>query len=326
MNRRTEQGSVLLGVLWLVAALSLISLSLAITVRGEAERSGTYSETTQAYYLASGGVDRGLLRILWKNIYGANTYKPSISRYQLNFPEGIANIEIVPENSKLDLNKAEPKQLLILLRALGAPAPQAQAIVEGIVDWRSPVGPNVLTPFDAYYGAQQPSFRARHASFEEVEELLAIRGMTPELFYGSYVRDADGNLHALGGLRDCLSTYTPNTQKDINAVEPAVLLALGAPPDGVQVVMNRRAQGPIDEKALGALRPALGSAGGQVGIGGNSIFTLRSTGRPRLPNGQLSDASRTVAAMFKMMKPGIEPPVQVLRWWDQAWVNGDTVR
>jgi len=60
--------------------------------------------------------------------------------------------------------------------------------------------------------------------------------------------------------------------------------------------------------------PALG----RLRVGGNSIFTLRSTARIRLPNGQLSDMSRTVAATVKYMSTG-DIPFQILRWYDNAW-------
>jgi hypothetical protein len=53
-------------------------------------------------------------------------------------------------------------------------------------------------------------------------------------------------------------------------------------------------------------------------VGGNSIFTLRSTARIRMPNGVLSDMSRTVAATVKFMSSG-DIPFQILRWYDNAW-------
>ena len=34
-----------------------------------------------------------------------------------------------------------------------------------------------------------------------------MRGVTPELFYGNFVSDAEGRLYARGGLRDCLSVW-----------------------------------------------------------------------------------------------------------------------
>jgi len=54
-------------------------------------------------------------------------------------------------------------------------------------------------------------------------------------------------------------------------------------------------------------------------VEGNSIVTMRATARLRLPNGQLSDLKRTVAAQVKYMRAGQDPPVHILRWYDTAW-------
>jgi hypothetical protein len=70
---------------------------------------------------------------------------------------------------------------------------------------------------------QGSTFQARGASFEEIEELLLVQGMTPELFYGNYVADADGRLSPRGGLRDSLSVWGAIEQFDANAASPALL-------------------------------------------------------------------------------------------------------
>ena len=71
---------------------------------------------------------------------------------------------------------------------------------------------------------------------------------------------------------------------------------------------------------LGASSSA-GSAGfGRLRVGGNSIFTIRSTARLRLANGQFSDLRRSVAAMVKYMPDGYDAPLHILRWYDNAWI------
>ena len=61
-------------------------------------------------------------------------------------------------------------------------------------------------------------------------------------------------------------------------------------------------------------------------IGGFTMFTLRSTARLRLGNGQLSDLRRTVAALVKFTPPSNETPYHILRWYDTlvgqaSWPN-----
>ena len=74
--------------------------------------------------------------------------------------------------------------------ALGVDPGRAQAIVSRHLDWRSGTPGGSFSHFDQYYLSLTPSFRARHASLEEIEELLLVRGVTPDLFYGGYVPDA----------------------------------------------------------------------------------------------------------------------------------------
>lgn len=196
---RTTRGSALLAVLWLAAALSAIAFALANTVRGETERTSTEVDAMRAYYLASGGIDRALLWMQWGQQYrnpdGTPRYFVApMPLLHFEFPTGAADVEIIPESSKININEAQPIQLLALLASLGVPPDRAQMIVRGIVDWRSRTPGGAFTDFDQYYLSLAPTFRARHASFEEIEELLVIRGMTPELFYGRYDKAPDGNL------------------------------------------------------------------------------------------------------------------------------------
>ena len=59
------RGSALLAVLWLTAALSAIAFSVANTVRAETERTSTAVDSVRAYYLATGAINRAILRIEW---------------------------------------------------------------------------------------------------------------------------------------------------------------------------------------------------------------------------------------------------------------------
>ena len=202
-----RRGSALLAVLWLSAALSAIAYSLANTVRAEVERTSTDVDGLRSYYLARAGVERGILYMQWGNGAPPNApfkYKPGMPLLPFTFPSGQALVEIIPETAKLNINTAAPLELFRLLLALGTDPPRAEQIVAAIVDWRSPAAG---TPFDAFYQSLTPSFRARHASFEETEELLLLRGMTRELYYGGYYHDANGRLVPHGGLRDCVSVF-----------------------------------------------------------------------------------------------------------------------
>jgi len=344
---KRNQGAALLAVLWLAAALSAIALTIANTVRGETERSSTDADGLKAYYLATGAIDRMLLFMEKPSSGQSNSGRagrrgasaqdpkriaitPEATRLLLlDFPTGVVTGEIIPETSKLDVNKANAKELLNLLLALGEDPAQAELTLAGILDWRGSSRGGSLTEFDQYYLSLTPSFQARHASLEEIEELLLVRGVTPDLFYGSYTRNAQGQLVPHAGLRDCLTVYGADTSFDVNTVEPAVMQAIGIPPDIAAAIYAMRKAAPISNMNQLAPFRGNGPAVGRLGmerLTPDTAFavTLRATAQLKLSNGQLSDVRRTVAelVMFldkesELVKPG-QPPYHVLRWYENA--------
>ncbi|HVT93664.1 MAG TPA: hypothetical protein VHD76_12520 [Bryobacteraceae bacterium] len=324
-NSETDQrGSALLAVLWLVAALAAIAFTVANTVRAETDRVSTEKESLGAYYLAQGSVYRGILWILW----GSNNYRTEdgeplffhspMPRIHYEYPNGAVDVEVIPEKSKLDINHASREDLLRLLQALGTEPDRANTIAQAIVDWRTPVAGDGPSMMDAYYLSLTPSFRARHASFEEIEELLLVRGMTPEIFYGGFRPGPDGTLVPFGGLKDCVSVYGSVSEFDVNTVQPAILSMLGVSGGSIHELLAMRAVRAIPSAGVVGGLLAGSRANGKLVIGGGTITTLKATARMRLPDGKLSDMSRTVSAMVKMLPSQWDPPFHILRWYDSA--------
>lgn len=322
MSINSKQGSALLMVLWLTAALAAIGLAVASNVRGETERTETNLDDAKSYFAARGAIDRAALHVLWGQNYrtadgGPVYYVPGNPSMDLRFPEADVHVDVIPEASKLSLNGSRPDDLFRLLLALGTPEGRATQIAAAIVDWRTPVNPVNPSPFDAFYLSRSPSFLPRHASFLENEELLLVQGMTPDLYYGT----SPGTARA--GLRDCVSVYGSPGAVDINTAQPAVLEAIGLAAADVQTIVQNRSQRPVlDYKELAEIAQSVGPAGARLRIGGTSMFTLRATARMRQPDGKLSDLRRTVAALVKFYFFGnLEyKPVgfEVVRWFNRA--------
>jgi general secretion pathway protein K len=317
-DRSAQRGSALLTVLWLSAALAAIAFAMSVTVRGEIDRTATAIDDLRSYYLASAGVDKAAMELLWTVSQGATFIPKDSASIDYDFPSGVDHVEIIPEAAKLDLNKVSVDDLFKLLSALGVDAGRALTIASAIVDWRSPAAAG--SQFDSYYLSLTPSFQAPHASFQEIEELLSVKSVTPDIFYGTWAPANNGDpatsaLVRHAGLNDCLTVYGSSGGVDVNAAEPAVLEAVGVPADVIQGILARRAAGPAPDVAQSA------GAGAGPQAQGNAIVTFRSTARLRLPNGQLSDMRRTVGAQIKFMPWGSEVPYYVLRWYDTAWSN-----
>ena len=320
-NRR---GSALLTVLWLSAALAAIAFSVSSSVRSETDRVEAGSNGLRAWYLATGAVERGIQWMYWGEDFhradGTSFWKFGAPRMEMSFPSGNAVVEMIPESAKLNINYASAEDLTKVITVVSGDAARAREIAGAILDWRNgSAGP---TDYDQYYFSVSPTFRARHASFEEIEELLSVRGMTPELYYGNFVAGAgpdgkQGALYASGGLRDCLSVWGSLGPFDVNTVSPALMTAMGVPPESVAAIVAHRNTAPFNNmNEVGAL----GAPMQRIGIGGNFIWTLRAAARLKRPDGTFSETVRTASATVKLVdRRRFQIPIHILRWYDDAW-------
>jgi general secretion pathway protein K len=329
--RNPEKGGALLAVLWLAAALSAIAFSVAVTVRSETDRVSSASDGLRAVYLATGSVERAIQWMMWgpgpRNPDGsARFWQPNQPRMLMSYPSGDAIVELIPESAKLNINTASPEDLLRVAATVTGNLERSREIVAAIIDWRSPS--REFTIFDQAYLAISPTFRARHASFEEIEELLLVRGVTPEVFYGNYIPNPNGDpnarMIATGGLRDCLSVWGGNGPFDLNTASPALMEAMGVPPQGAELIVARRSLQPFRNPGEVA---DLGVPTPRMGLGGNVIWTLRASARLRRADHSPSEVVRTSAAVVKLVDEKLYPynPVHILRWYEDAWSQAAVV-
>jgi general secretion pathway protein K len=267
----------------------------------------------KAYFIARGAIERAAMRMFW----GPDYYRPGNPVMDLEFPHAVVRVEIIPEASKLSLNSTPPEELLHLLIALGVAEDRAIEITEAIVDWRTPSTQERPSPFDAFYLAQSPSFLPRHTSFSENEELLQVKGITPDLYFGASLDNSRA------GLRDCLSAFSGGGSIDVNTARAETMVAVGISPEDAATIVRSRAEHPVlDSREMSGIQQSLGPAGGRLRIGGASMYTLRATAQLRQPDGKLSDMHRTVAALIKLIysgnKQGKAPGFEVVRWYDRT--------
>lgn len=315
-KHKTERGGALLVVLWLSAALAAIAFSVATTVRSETDRVASSADGLRAWYLASGSVERGIQWMEWgpgvTNPDGSPRWQYNLSRLKMSYASGDAIVEMIPESSKLGINSATIDDLTRVISVITGDPGRAAEIASGIMAWRGSGGAPQIS------SSLSPTFQPRNASFQEIEELLSVPGVTPELFYGNYLPDAAGRLFATGGLRDSLSVWGGQGPFDINTVSPALMQAMGMDPANVEQIVERRRAQPF--LSMGDVA-GMGISAPRMGIGGNNIWTLRATARLRRPDGGPSEFVRTASATVKLVNPKqyFMSPVHVLRWYDDAW-------
>lgn len=319
MRTSNSKGTALLAVLWLSAALATIAMSLADTVRGEAERSATAVDGLRSQDLAIGGLRRAILYMDWGRTHPDNPrYKPPTPYYVLDFPEGQTVVDVIPETAKFNINLIQPGDLTLLLMNLGVDGSQAQEIAAAIMDWHGQSA-TLGSPFDGFYQSLRPPYVAPHNRIQDIEELLSVKGITPDIFYGMWQPTPEGAAQHLArrtGLADCVSVYGSISQFDVNTAAPAVLATLGIPAEGVARLVAQRQVQPFQNMGDLATFTQSGAPGfTRLRVGGFTMFTLRSTARLRLANGQLSDLRRTTGALVKFGVNGADR-YHILRWYD----------
>jgi general secretion pathway protein K len=318
----SEKGGALLTVLWVSAALAAIAFSVSVSIRAETDRAGTAGDGLRATYLATGSVDRAVQWLLWGTGAGGffdRHYYTDKPRLMFTYPSGDVVVEMLPESAKFDVNQVSGDDLTRLVAALTGDPERAGQISAAIRGWRGGGGSGSDNSLIQPPGS---TFQPRNASFEEIEELLLVRGMTPELYYGNYVAGGDGSLSPRGGLRDSLSVWGSPGPYDANAASPAMLEALGASPGAVAQLVQRRSQQPFHNLAEVA---ALGIPVDRLSVNGEHlIWNIRATARLRRQDGSPSDVVRSASAIAKLILPTRRRPrdpirLKVLRFYEDAW-------
>ena len=304
-----RRGGALLAVLWLAAALAAVAFSAAQIVRAGRERTINQVEGVQAALLASAATERGLLHMRWGGSVRLPDGRPKFwdgeqPYVRLVFPSGEALVAFVPESSKMDVNGASDEALTRLGVALGLAPPAAQQISAAIVHWRTRT--DELSALDGWYLRVNPTFRAPHTSFQQIEELLSVYGITPDLYYGGIVRTADGAWYARPGLRDCLSVFGRKSGFDAATVRPEVLAASGVSARTITAILGFRQQLPITRERWQAFAGTLGSEATAVRWGaGSNVYTIRATARVRRADGSLSELRRS-ATLTVLLGPSYD--------------------
>ncbi len=324
MRSSSQHGGALLAVLWLSVAMTAIAFALSRGVRSELDRASLNVDSTKAYFLAQGAIEATMRRIA-RPIDRANperNFEAGLRFLRFDFSSGAVEVEIVGESGKLDVNRAQADALALAFDAAGIEPARAVALAAGIADYRERLRQGLVSygltldelMAQAGSSVDESSFRSRVASIQELEELLTVPGMPPELYYGGYREDADGALVRVSGLRELL-TVRGAAVVDVRYAPVPLLLAGGlseSAVEQVEAIRRTRPLGPDDAAALGL---ADLSSPVRLGLGGGSpAYTLSATAV--LKNGR---AKRSVAALVERGPVAGPDPIRVVRWYDSAF-------
>ncbi len=249
----TDRGFALVAVLLVLGLLGLIGAEFAYSMRLEATAARAYKEGIAATHLAEAAVEQAIREIAGDAAFVATDDDGVITFYARDgkalprLPRtrvplgtmGTFSYRISDEEARLNLNTSPPDRFDRLLQGLGLTKADRDTINDSLQDWRDANDEHRLNgaESDDYYLKLPVPYRAHNANLESVSELLQIKGVTPEIFYGR-----DG----ARGLVDLVTVKSPQGNLvNVNTASPEVLRAQGLADAQIIDVVQSRRDGPF---------------------------------------------------------------------------------
>jgi len=173
------QGLALVAVLWMVAALMVVTSGLVYAVRGEVRTVASFREMAAAAAIGDAGAI-----LAARGLADAKNAENRLLQSEIFFEAVAVGIRIVPLTGLVDLNAApEPLLTNLISIAGGVDRGRASRLAQRIIDWRDaddqaqPDGAE-----DAAYAAAGSPFRTRGGPFEAPEDLLQVLEVDFDLY------------------------------------------------------------------------------------------------------------------------------------------------
>lgn len=273
--REDDRGVILIALLWILTILSVIALSFSRETFVEVGAARNSRDLADSYYIARAGIAATIYQLYQKSYLSQTSPADALSqqpdaidfgKVTGKFGDGEYEVDVQDESGKINVNTVGEEQLKALVAVIGIPEPDADIIVDSILDWRD------LDKIarqngaeDEYYQSLQPPYLAKNGVLGTVEELLLVRGVTPEYYYGHRERTPDGQVVERYGLSRCLTVYSNSSRINVNYAPLPVLLSIpGMTPDAAQGIYEHRLVKPYKtiedlNNATSGLNPSLTS-------------------------------------------------------------------
>ena len=274
MTNDRDRGSVLFYVVWVIVLLSIFAASIASQTLFALDLSERLSEQLRAAYIARGGVALAALVLAhdptsgfdplndpWADA-GGGFFERQLAGGTVTItgdelPDGTRRYGLVDEDRRINLNAAPHEVLAHLLQDVGGMSEEdAASSAAAIEDWRDeddderPGGAEGI-----YYRSRDHGYDCQNGPFENIEELLLVKGITPSI----YQRVAPA------------VTVYGSGRLNLNTATPTALRGLGLSSDGVAGFMAFRAgddgkEQTADDRRLASITTLADDLNGYVGL------------------------------------------------------------
>ena len=226
--RQHEHGFALMAVVWIITLLSVVALSFAAMAKVDTYATMGFKESMEQKYLAEAGIQRAVVEIMYKRALKMHTtadtttmIKTDGTAYTRELGTGGYTFRVTDESGKIDINALTDKTGILLnnlLRNFGSSEEEANTIVDSILDWKDTDDSHRLNGAEnSYYMSLPTPYRAKNASFETLEELILVKGMTRDVLYGNEKRK---------GIIHLITVHSGAATLNMNNAPKEVLMAI----------------------------------------------------------------------------------------------------
>jgi len=179
---RNKKALVLVGVLWIVAVLTVIATSVGHNSRLDMKVSTIRTEELRCKWACRAGTETAI-GVLNEDLRASDNLTDLWSDNDEDFNDISLekcwfSVRVIDESSKLNINTATRQQLLELPY-------MEEDIADAIIDWRDGDDtPGSEGVEGGYYETLPIGYKIRNGPFKTIRELLLVKGVTEELFYG----------------------------------------------------------------------------------------------------------------------------------------------
>lgn len=274
-NAYSDKGIALLTVLWILTIIMVIVFSFSFATRTDVLSTMAFKDGIERRFISEAGIERGIMEILYRKKHMAeeDIWKTDGTVYQDIIGDGYYRVRILDESGKVNINTASDIILRNLFLNIGISNKEVDAIVDCIMDWKDKDDFYRLNGAESSYYRSLPNpYEAKNAKFDTMEELLMVKGISPEILYGSGEKK---------GIIDFITVYSQTNTINVNAAPKEVLLAIPGMTEKIaDSIISYRKQKEI--RNLGEIQAILGEnyqlMAPYISAGESNIFTIDSAG------------------------------------------------
>lgn len=310
------KGVALIMVLWVIAILSVVALEFSFGMRTEANMARHFKDEIYLYGLAEAGLYRTVLELIYKHHPILQQKRRAMKEgvppekeewitdgrpYLLRFSQGRCEVRVMAEDGKININLVSESLLRKIIGNMGLEDEARDEVISSIMDWRDPDDFYRLNGAENdYYRSLPDPYDCKNGNLDSIEELLLIKGVTRELFYGK-IKKEDGGRERVG-LKDLFSVYSFGEQIDLNSASFLVMrMALGIPEEMARLIVKAREEKRFESQQdlvqrVPEIAPLVGEIGRQILYQPRSpYYTIEAKAK-----GEEGDSIRGLKAIVKI--------------------------